>query len=292
MKQANFTQVESAAKKKITRRERFFMKISVIMTVKNGQSYIGKSIDSIIRQTYPVFEIVVVDDGSSDDTLLVLHGLVQSFDNIIIIRTTGVGRSQALNLAIKKSSGDWIANLDVDDLWHPDKLRLQANEVSKISNINIISTGTEIIYDDDAPNFENFYEGVVDTFNSSNFYSDNKVCHSSVLMSRELLDNVGGYNFRLNKQVDLDLWYRILNNGYLIYNVPVPLTAKRIHKNQSYENKNRLRYITHSVKMTFSFLKNNKAPFRYHFLNFLRFFYHFLPFYIRNYLGKVIKPKL
>lgn len=265
------------------------MKISVIMTVKNGQEFIASSLKSVANQTYSVYEIVVVDDGSQDDTINKLNNLKKELTNLVIVETSGIGRASALNLAIEKSTGDWVANIDVDDLWHPDKLKMQTIKIYENDEIEVSSTGTEIIYNEFSPTFQEIEGAEVLPLKDRHFFTGNKVNHSSILMKKDLLKRVGFYNYDLNKQIDLDLWFRILIDGKVIYKVLAPLTYKRLHRDQSFENKNRLPYIFHSFKLTYKFLIQRKAPFKYYIFNCFRFLYHLLPSGIRNYLRRSFK---
>src|SRR5690625_1148459 len=125
--------------------------VSVICTVKNGEHTVLDTIQSVANQTYKNFEMIVVDDGSSDTTLSILNKWKKRFTFLKIIDTQGVGRSEALNLAINESSGDLIANIDADDLWHPQKLEIQVKTFREKPGYFLIGTQSIIIYDDEKP---------------------------------------------------------------------------------------------------------------------------------------------
>ena len=103
--------------------------VSVVMPAYNCQDTVLESINSVIRQTYSKFELIIVDDGSRDDT----HKLIkrfQDFPNVIIIRSRiNYGISFTRNVAISKAKGQYIAFLDSDDTWHKDKLKIQVNHM-------------------------------------------------------------------------------------------------------------------------------------------------------------------
>lgn len=96
--------------------------ISVIITTYNRASVIGRAIKSVLRQTLLPTEIIVVDDGSEDNTQLAISEFIHQ---IKYIRTTNQGISRSRNLGINKSTSDWICFLDSDDIWHPEKLEYQ-----------------------------------------------------------------------------------------------------------------------------------------------------------------------
>ena len=98
------------------------IKISAIIPTFNRVNYLQRSISSILNQTYPVDEIIVVDNSSTDNTI---NFIKKNFDNIKILVETQKGVSYARNLGIAKAKNDWIAFLDSDDEWMKDKIKKQ-----------------------------------------------------------------------------------------------------------------------------------------------------------------------
>ncbi|MBN3039545.1 MAG: glycosyltransferase family 2 protein [Candidatus Omnitrophica bacterium] len=99
----------------------FRPRVSVIMSIYNGERFLGQALESIFKQTYRPFEVIVVDDGSSDNSAKV----IQSFPRVKYFYQTNSGAGAARNFGISKSRGDFIAFLDQDDLWAPNKLKIQ-----------------------------------------------------------------------------------------------------------------------------------------------------------------------
>lgn len=97
--------------------------VDVIIPVHNGQDYIKEAIKSVLNQNYLSFRIIVVDDGSTDDSVKI----ASEFDSVQIIRSSWVGQGQALNIGVSASLADFVAFLDSDDLWMPGKLQSQVN---------------------------------------------------------------------------------------------------------------------------------------------------------------------
>lgn len=114
-------------------------KISAVVPSYNREKTIKRCIDSIINQTYHVFEIIVVDDGSSDNTVSIIEK--EYSDRVTIIEQNHKGAQAARNAGIRKAKGDYIAFLDSDDEWLPDKLELQVRELKKNENAVICGNG-------------------------------------------------------------------------------------------------------------------------------------------------------
>lgn len=100
-------------------------KISVVIPAYNSEKYIGATLDSLINQTFSAHEIIVVDDGSVDETAEV----VSRYPQIRLIQQRNQGVSAARNNAVRQARGDWIAFIDSDDIWHPEKLRLYRDAI-------------------------------------------------------------------------------------------------------------------------------------------------------------------
>src|SRR5699024_5159536 len=127
--------------------------ISIICTVKDGEKTIEKTIDSILNQTYSNLEIIIVDDGSKDNTKSIIKEYSENDSRIKPYYSSGMGRSQALNKAIKLASGKYIANIDADDLFHPQKTEIQMKFFEKNPDIFLISTDFEVVYGNDSLNW-------------------------------------------------------------------------------------------------------------------------------------------
>ncbi|TVU89183.1 glycosyltransferase family 2 protein [Vreelandella titanicae] len=264
--------------------------ISVIMTVKNGSKYLESSLLSVFSQTYPAKEVVVVNDGSDDDTWEVLKRLRHTAPiQVQLVNTQGVGRSQALNLAVSHARYPWLANIDADDKWLPEKLSQQVATVSLFPDVELVVTASQIVYGEGEGEGEPILRGgfSVTPMGCDSFYVHNPINHSSILFSRRFFDQVGGYDETLFRQVDIDLWVRALSQGFIFYRVDLPLTIKRLHDEQSFEVGNRLGYTYNSLKVSLRKLRQLKAPFYYFPIAFVKFFYNNIPRSIRRRLKRV-----
>lgn len=268
--------------------------ISVIMTVKNGSLFVKRSIESILNQTFLPREIVIVDDGSSDETCTLIDSIALRSNTLIkLIRTSGIGRSKALGLAVEKCSYEWIANLDVDDYWLPNKLELQAEVVSKVPEANIVTTQSHILYEGEKDSFiKNQLSNIPLVYKRLDkiaFYAKNPVNHSSVLFRKSLYESVGGYNNSLKKQIDYDLWAKFILNSEVFYQIETPLTVKYLHRMQNFEAKNILSYRINSFVVKVSLLMKLKAPWRFYVKAIVFFFIGFTPKRLKKTLRKTYK---
>lgn len=109
--------------------------VTAIIAVYNGEKYIVSAIESILEQTIKIDEIIIIDDGSSDNTLSLLSNL--SLDNMIIVSQANKGQAKSLNKAIKMANSEYLSFLDADDLWMPNKTALQLSIFEQNKNTQL-----------------------------------------------------------------------------------------------------------------------------------------------------------
>lgn len=196
------------------------MGVSVIIPVYNRCSELRRALDSVYAQTIPADEVIVVDDGSDVDTGQLIRN---RFPQTRFIRQAHAGVSRARNHGIEHARGEWIAFLDSDDIWHPDKLRAQLNRLQR--------TDGEICHTDEIwvrngvrvnPHNKHRKSGG-DLF--SRCLALCLISPSSVMISRTLLKNVGGFDESLPVCEDYDLWLRISSLQTIEY-IDRPLITK------------------------------------------------------------------
>lgn len=201
--------------------------ISVLLPVRNGEKYICQAIHSILQQTYEDFELIVVNDGSSDNTIKLINSF--SDTRIKIVNTTGVGLVTALNLGLKQCSGDYIARMDADDISMPNRFETQVKILSENENIGIVCSDIEVIDEED-----NVIGTQTDVIMNNRILSEGltlqrkmkPIIHPSVMIRKHLLEFVGGYR-EFNAAEDKDLWLRLLPFT-TFYRVPKILLKYRI----------------------------------------------------------------
>lgn len=262
--------------------------ISVYMTVKNGYPCIKDAVDSIRCQSYSDWELVVVDDGSEDETCNYLRSIEQEDARFNFIYTEGVGRAMALNLAVNHTKGELIANLDADDLSHPDRLKRQLEVFYKNPSMNFLCAEPIVFNEDRFPGWNHDQVcGEIHDITSS-LFRGNPVDHSSVMMRRSVFFDVGCYNEELKKIIDFDLWCRFILSGHKLTKIDDRLTAKRIHKNQSYENKARFNYLLTCFRIRKRLIKGTDSSIYHYILNLAIFSYGLLPQRVRVLVRKFL----
>lgn len=267
------------------------MKVSVISTVKNGEDMLEDTVDSIINQTFIDWEFIIIDDGSTDRTSLILKDLSEKDPRIKIISTKGIGRAKALNLAIDNAKGIYIANVDVDDPSHPRRLEVQLNMLENNSFYSCLFSESVFLWENEIPVWENLdsYEHTVIEEISEVLYKYNPLNHSSLFVPKELLIGIGKYDEARKSLLDYELWLRIIKHGHRIGNIKCKLASKRIHKNQSFESKKRVSYLNATRKLKIENAKTLKYPILYKLFANSNFFYGLLPSLIRAKIKKSYK---
>lgn len=188
--------------------------------------YIAEAIESALSQTYPRREIVVVDDGSTSYT-----ELIQPFlSRIRYLRKKNGGTASALNYGIHRTVGDYIAWLSSDDRFYPNKIAHQVGYMIEhgayFSHTNfdlidgsghLIEQGAGMIHATALQFYDSFLHG-------------NCINGCTVMLNRKLLKRVGGFHEQLPYTHDMDLWYRIMLEGFDMHYIPECLTAYRRHE--------------------------------------------------------------
>lgn len=220
--------------------------VSVIMTVYNGERYLSQAIESIRRQSLPDFEFVIVDDGSDDTTPDILINAQLADPRIKPISSPRLGRAAALNKAWTHANGLYIANLDADDMAEPARLERQASFLQANSKIGLLGSAWRVLYVETGK--EDLQRPpLTDCELRKALVRGNPFQHSSIMMPKFVLNEVGGYNEDLLVSIDYELWVRI-GCRYNLANLPDVLTVKRIHRD-AYFKRFTLgeRYRTHAV---------------------------------------------
>lgn len=186
-------------------------KVSVLMAVYNGETYLSEAIDSILQQTFTDFEFIIINDGSTDSTNRLLSDFVKKDDRIqIISNPTNIGLARSLNSGISAARGDYIARMDADDVALPQRLAAQVRFMDENPSVGLLSGNCHIIDS----------RGKVlgppllprPFFHCDVFWylcMGNPIVHPTVVFRSDIVRTLGGYSesFRHYAE-DYELWFR------------------------------------------------------------------------------------
>ncbi|GHF35909.1 glycosyltransferase involved in cell wall biosynthesis [Deinococcus metalli] len=207
---------------------------AVIVPLYNAERYLEDTLRAIRAQSFQDFEVVMVDDGSTDGTAQMALHYARADARFHLIRTTNRGIAATRNTAIAHSSAPWIAVCDGDDVWHPHKLEVQAAVLRRWDEpqrgpLAAVGTGGHFINAAGRP------VGPIDPPASPwpdaerlDASPELKMINSSVVFRRDLFARAGGYRPEYSPTEDLDLWLRLRALGAVV-NVPQRLTEYRMH---------------------------------------------------------------
>lgn len=186
-------------------RRRRSPRVSVILPAFNEEKYLERAVRSILSQTYRDFELIVLDDGSTDRTWEVLQRFRDP--RMLKVRLPHVGFRQALNRGFALARGEYIARMDADDESLPTRLEEQVKFLDANPSIHVLGTA---VYLNDALRKERSLRipPLDDREIRRSFALFIPICHGSVMMRREVLEVVGGYREDVVDAEDLDLWLR------------------------------------------------------------------------------------
>lgn len=216
------------------------MLVSVIIPAYNIDQYLAETLDSVLAQTYSHFEVMIVNDGSTDRTLEIAQEYAAKDNRIRIISQPNQGVSLTRNHGIRETTGELIAFLDGDDRWHPTKLsthvkhfesfgqKLQSTEASSLgmsfAKVTFItSTGSYT---------KQYSNSKLTNLKPEDFYIENlAITPSNVVIRRSVLDRVGHFAPQPIGLEDQELFVRIAWSGTLIEGLDMTLTEYRIVEN-------------------------------------------------------------
>jgi len=201
--------------------------VSVVMAVFNGDRYLPETLASLRAQTFADFEIIVVDDGSTDDTARILADFAGQDGRCRIITQTNQGQVAARNLGAAQAAAPLLAWLDADDVAEPERLAKQTDYLRVHPEIAALGSALRII---DATSTELSVQPypVGSVAVANRMLEESALAHSAVMMRREVFLKIGGYRSAFLHAEDYDLWLRLLDR-YAADNLPEPLVRYRQH---------------------------------------------------------------
>jgi len=212
--------------------------ISIVIPAYNCALYVEETFRSVQKQDFQDWEIIFVNDGSTDNTAEILESFAIEDSRVIVIKQENGRQGRARNNGISHAQGEWIAFLDSDDLWAENKFSFQISRTLE-ANVDLSFTDGFICLANNM-NLREFRFGVTDKFYQGNnaileFHAQNRIPTSTVLVKKSALLEVGGFPEKLDVQncEDYLLWVTLLTNGKKFLGISEPLLFYRIHDDSS-----------------------------------------------------------
>ena len=219
------------------------MRFSVVIPLYNKEPFVEKTLRSALEQTFPDYEIIVVNDGSKDGSLEVAKRVLEGVENATIIDQENAGVSTARNNGIATSKGDYICILDADDWWEPTFLEEMDKLISEYPDAGLYCTNYYYVHNGKSTVKLDIPTGY---FNYCKEYARTlcMIATSSCCCSKAILNEMNGFKPQLKLGEDFDLWIRIalkygtaiLNKPLVYFNNDVPIKLRATHHLHKPEN--------------------------------------------------------
>jgi len=199
-------------------------RVSVVMSVYNGESFLLRAVDSILAQTFGDFEFIVINDGSTDGT----RDILESCDDarLRVVHQENIGLTCSLNKGIRLARGEYIARMDADDVSLPDRLAREVEALDRDDEIGVVDAAARWVGD-----------GKDEVLRRSEAFAcmpaallcSNPITHGNAMIRKRALLDVGGYDEFFRYSQDHDLWLRMAWTGHRFHLVPEVLYEFRNH---------------------------------------------------------------
>lgn len=203
--------------------------VSIILPAYNSAKYLSLTIESLLNQTYTNFELLIIDDGSTDNTSQIIDSYKDS--RIKHIKNDGnKGLIYTLNKGIELANGEFIARIDADDICLPKRLEKQVQFLEENKNIALVATQIQTI-DEHGNNSGNWPLDIQKTTTTSikkRMAWENCIAHPSIMFRAAIIKNYR-YSIHQKNTEDYALWLELLADGFLIAKIPEQLLLYRVH---------------------------------------------------------------
>lgn len=211
------------------------MKISVVMSVYNAEKYLTEAVESILAQTYSDFELILINDKSTDGSGEILKSYAQKDPRIVILENEqNIGLTKSLNRGLAIAKGEYIARMDADDISVPDRFEKQVAFLDTHLDYSFVSCIGRYIDENGNPEQLRLFPETNEEIYAMMPKVD-AVMHPGVMFRREDIAKIGNYCEDFRVVQDYDLWFRGMAAGYKFYNIQEPLVLFR--RNDSYNTR-------------------------------------------------------
>lgn len=207
--------------------------ISIITTVYNSEKYIAETIESVLAQTYSDWEMIIVDDCSTDKSREIIRKFAEKDSRIHLIEfkeNSGTGRAR--NIALQNANGRFVAFLDSDDIWVPEKLEKQIRFMTE-NNCPISFTAYKLV-DENSKDLDRVIR-VVKSVNLHQYLKNTIIGYSSSMIDLKLTGSFQIADIRI--RVDTQVWISLLKKGFVAYGLNEVLMIYRVHNKSISSNK-------------------------------------------------------
>jgi len=231
--------------------------VTIIIPAYNAEQHIEETIKSVQNQTFDRWELVVVDDCSDDSTCSIVNRIIADDDRIRLIKNDiNMGVAETRNRGMDECRSKYVAFLDADDIWYPDKLEKQL-ELAEKENADIVYTSYDIVYESGSKAKSSYI--VPKTASYEQLLRENMLNSSAVVISRKIAEK-----YRFNKEFyheDYVFWTTLLKDEFKAVGVEKVCVAYRIHSGSRSYNKVKAalnRWIVYRKYLCLSFFKSVK----------------------------------
>ena len=204
--------------------------ISVVIPVHNGESFLDEALNSVAAQTFRDIEVLIVDDRSTDRTRAIANAFCKREQRARVLDSRGPGVAHARNTGIDFTRAPWVAILDHDDVWQPDKLAIQHKFV--LANPGVVGLGTWAYYIGTRGRVSGLYRIGATSIEASRTWRQQGhtpyLLVSSALLHREAVLRCGGFAPEFDSAADIVMWDRLADLGDVV-SIPIPLASYRVH---------------------------------------------------------------
>lgn len=204
-------------------------RVSVVLPVRNGAAHLREAVDSILSQTMTAFELIVIDDGSTDATPALLAGL--SDPRVRVLRQDGLGLVAALNRGLMEARGPYVARMDADDIARPGRLAAQAARLDAAPGVALVGGAYRVIAADGTP-MDTVHPPTGAEAVQAGLLARNVIAHPTVMLRRDAVLAAGLYRPAFDRAEDYDLWLR-LSERHQLENLTEIVLDYRQHPGQS-----------------------------------------------------------
>lgn len=232
--------------------------VSIIMGAYNCDKFVGRSIDSVLNQTYTNWELIICDDASIDNTYSILKEYAEKDKRILILKNeSNLKLAASLNRCLSVAKGKYVARLDADDECLKNRLKLQVEYLEKHKNIDVV--GSSRILFNELGDYGIAHSNENPTKDTLLF--DTPFAHPTIMMKKTTYDYLGGYNTEKDTMrcEDLDLWFRFYENGFVGKNLDIPLY--RYHLSEDDYKKRSIKAAIGTTKVFVKGYKKIRIPF-------------------------------